>query len=66
MMYNKIDFNNQAILITGGAGFIGSSFSFFICKKTSHSQKSLYLTALEVMKFSLMAILKALDITKTL
>ena len=29
MMKNKINFNNKTILITGGAGFIGSSLAFY-------------------------------------
>ncbi len=32
MKYNDIDFNNKNILITGAAGFIGSSLCFYFQK----------------------------------
>jgi ADP-L-glycero-D-manno-heptose 6-epimerase len=38
MMNNKIDFNNKTILITGGAGFIGSNIAFYIQEHYPSSQ----------------------------
>ena len=38
MMYNNKDFNKKTILITGGAGFIGSNLSFYLQEKFPNSQ----------------------------
>ena len=36
MMHNKINFNNKTILITGGAGFIGSTVVRNVINETDY------------------------------
>ena len=64
MHYSDTDFNHKKILITGGAGFIGSNLAF-IFKNTILSLILLFLIFLEMKRPFPMAISKALVTLKT-
>ena len=63
MTYSNTNFNQKTILITGGAGFIGSNLAFYFQENYPDSQVVVF-DCLGVRQLLLMAICKALGITK--